>query len=451
MSLIGSPRDCAGNLFRSSGLARFQTILTPKDFRTIAQQTGCAPEKDRPLIPEVVCWLMMIVALHTQSMTQGLLVAWGWVRSVCPRLPVTSVTEEAFCQARRDLPLSFWKALWHLLGSRYEQQFDAGMRWKGLFRVLAADGSEVILPKAKALIKFFGCPKGRHGTSPQPQGRLVAMCSVFTGFCLAFKFVALKVSEHAALRHLIRLLQGNDLLLLDRGFFSYAAIWLIRLRNAHYLIRLSRQMVKHANRTSRLGPDEWMVRFRPIAQSCRKCPGLPGELICRLIRYQQPGFRHSWLVTSLMQPRRYTREDLVHLYHQRWTVETIYREWKHTLDIQNLRSHTPAGILKEVYAQLMLSNLVRWIMTEATQDTDHSPLNYSFVTTLTLVKVSVARMIQAGDARIPWYYQQLLADIRAAKIRKRPGRSYPRPKDGTIKDKGSGRLQLPSRIIRKLA
>jgi hypothetical protein len=220
MSSIGSPRDCAGDLLKSSGLARFQAILTPKDFKTIAKQAGCAPKKDRPLIPEVVCWLMAIVALHTESMTQGLLVAWNCVRSVCPGLPVTPVTEEAFCQARREIPLSFWKALWHRLGSRYEDQFDAAMRWKGRFRVMAVDGSEVILPKAKALIEFFGRPKGRHGTSPQPQGRLVAMCSVFTGFCLAFKFVALKVSEHAALRHLIRLLQNNDLLLLDRGFFS---------------------------------------------------------------------------------------------------------------------------------------------------------------------------------------------------------------------------------------
>jgi len=74
------------------------------------------------------------------------------------------------------------------------------------------------------LIEFFGCPKGSRGASPVPQGRLVAMCSVFTGFCLAFKFVARKISEHAALRHLIRRLQHNDLLLLDRGFFSLRGV-----------------------------------------------------------------------------------------------------------------------------------------------------------------------------------------------------------------------------------
>jgi hypothetical protein len=210
-------------------------------------------------------------------------------------------------------------------------------------------------------------------------------------------------------------------------------------------------MMKHAKRIDRLGPDDWRVRFRPIAKSRRKCPGLPGELVCRLIRYQHRGFRSSWLVTSLMDSRHYPRQELIDLYHQRWTVETIYREWKHSLDIQNLRSHTPAGILKEVHAQLMLSNVVRWIMTEATQDTDQTPLDFSFVTALTLVKNSVAHMVPLGNSRILWCYQHLLADIRAAKIRKRPGRSFPRRGDGKYKNKGHGQRQIPARITRKSA
>lgn len=210
-------------------------------------------------------------------------------------------------------------------------------------------------------------------------------------------------------------------------------------------------MRQHAKRVRRLGPDDWLVRFYPNARARRKCPGLPGELLCRLIRYQCPGFRSSWLVTSLTDPQRYTREELIHLYHQRWTLETIYREWKHGLDIQNLRSHTPVGIIKEVHAQLMLSNLVRWIMTEATRDTGQTPLDLSFLTTLTLLKNSVDSLIPVGGRYTSRFYEQLLADIRAAKIRKRPGRSFPRRGDGKYKNKGHGKRQKPSRLIRKSA
>ena len=110
------------------------------------------------------------------------------------------------------------------------------MRWKGRFRALAGDGSEVRLPKVPALASFFGCPKNGKRKSRQPQGRLVAFCSVFTGFCTAFKFAPLRFSEHTALRHLAPTLQSDDLLVLGRGFFPYAAIWSIAGRKAHYLL-----------------------------------------------------------------------------------------------------------------------------------------------------------------------------------------------------------------------
>lgn len=213
-------------------------------------------------------------------------------------------------------------------------------------------------------------------------------------------------------------------------------------------MRLSNQAAGFAKRFQRLGPSDWIVRFHPSSCSRRKCPGLPAELVCRLIGYQMPGFRATWLLTSLMNTRLYSRQELVDLYHRRWTLETIYREWKHGLDIQNLRSHTPAGILKEVHAQLMLSNLVRWIMTEAAQGTEHTPLDFSFLTTLTLVKNMVATMIQTRSRYRNHLYQQLIRDIQAATIRKRPGRSYPRPGDGKLRNKGRGKYQLPSRLTK---
>jgi hypothetical protein len=43
---------------------------------------------------------------------------------------------------------------------------------------------------------------------------------VFTGFCVGFKFLSLRFSEHIALQHLTRYLRKDDLVLLDRGFFS---------------------------------------------------------------------------------------------------------------------------------------------------------------------------------------------------------------------------------------
>lgn len=220
MSGIGSTHVSAGAFLESFGLARFQAMLPSQEFRRIAAQTGCAPKRRSRLTPEVVAWLMMVVALNTESMTQGLIRAWKWVCHLCPLPHRGCVTEEAFCQARAKLTLTFWRTLWRRLSARYQTAFASHLRWKGRLRVLAIDGSDVNLPTCPELARFFTCPKNDKGRSRQPQGRLVALCSVATGFCLAFKFVSLRFTEHHALQHLIRKLRKNDLVLLDRGFFS---------------------------------------------------------------------------------------------------------------------------------------------------------------------------------------------------------------------------------------
>ena len=217
---IGSSRHLALIVFQRFGLVPFRDVLPPHLFAAVAVDAGCAPQRTRVLTPEVVVWLMMYVALGTTSMRQGLLGAWGLVRAACPWLKESCVTEEAFCQARGQLTLGFWRKLWDRVAAAYEQRFGAEMLWQGLYRVLAIDGSTVNVPNVPALVKFFTRPKGKDCEGKSPQGRLVAMCSVFTGFCVSFKFIRLVLTEHHALRHLIRKLRPNDLLLLDRGFFS---------------------------------------------------------------------------------------------------------------------------------------------------------------------------------------------------------------------------------------
>ncbi len=445
MLSIGYQKACASTIFQRFGLVPFRGILPPEVFVAAARDGGCAPRRERPLIPEVVAWLMMYVGLQTTSMTQGLCGAWGLVRGVCPWLQDGCVTEEAFCQARRQLTIGFWRDLWERLVSRFEAKFASSLLWKNTFRLLAIDGADVDLPNTPMVARFFGRPRNGKGEGRQPQAKLVALCSVFTGFCFAFKLIAKRFTEHHALQHLIRCLRLDDLVLMDRGFFPYAAIWRIPLRGAHFLIRLSDQQAGYTKSRRALTDNEWIVEFRPTPATRRKDPDLPEVLVARLLRYQWPGFRPSWLLTSLLDEQVHLHAELVDLYHRRWQIETIYREWKHGLDIQNLRSHTPAGVIKEVHAHLLLSNLVRWVMTDAVCGIDLHPVDLSYLTALTHVKNALLQMLRADTRRICLIYQQLLQEIRRARIRKRPGRSYPRRSDKP-RDRGNGHFQQPARL-----
>src|SRR6202162_5875076 len=51
----------------------------------------------------------------------------------------TGVTEEAFAQARKRMPLSYWAALVLILGQRFERKHARLVRWNK-FRLLAVDG-----------------------------------------------------------------------------------------------------------------------------------------------------------------------------------------------------------------------------------------------------------------------------------------------------------------------
>jgi len=442
---IGSFRRDARAFLEHFGLAPFRSILRSEDFTAAAQASRCTPMRKRALTPETVAWLMMYVGLVTTSMRQGLCRAWGLVGAVCPWMSEGCVTEEAFCLARKHLPLRFWRELWQHLRVRFEAEFQECLLWKGVFRLLAIDGCGVDLPRAKGLSQYFGTPSNQHGDARQPQAKLVALCSMFTGFCLAFKFVSQKFTEHRALRHLFRQLRPNDLVMMDCGLFSYAAIWQIPLRGAHYLMRIASDVPNYTEAIQLLGHQDWLVLFRPSRQARLENPGVPHVLVARLIRYQIPGYRPSWLLTSLIDAADCPAEELVSLYHRRWEIETIYREWKHTLDVQNLRSHKPARIMREVYAQLILSNLIRWVMTEAALGTGRHAVDYSFTSTLNHVNNALLRMLRSSAWQVPLIYQQLLDDIRSAKILKRPGRSYPR-RDDKPRNKGKGAVRKSCRL-----
>ena len=219
MNSIGQLRRQAGDILQNFGLGPLRKLITREEVNRVAVATGCAPLRRRQFDPEATFWLMLTVAVYGATMTGGLSTAWGLVCALFPFLQEVSITDAAFCQWRGRLPLSFWRQLWLLLRTKYEAAFGSQLLWKGKLRLLAADGTEVAMRNVPELVDYFGRPKTGRGESKAPQGRLVALCSVLTGYCVDFEFISRCFSERDGLAHLIRRLQQNDLVLLDRGFF----------------------------------------------------------------------------------------------------------------------------------------------------------------------------------------------------------------------------------------
>jgi len=109
---------------------------------------------------------------------------------------------------------------------------------------------------------------------------------------------------------------------------------------------------------------------------------LPDTLTLREMRFQvtPPGFRTDTIVvvTTLLDPEEVSVLDLADLYRARWQAELDLRALKTTMQMDILRSKTPAMVRKEMWAHLLAYNLIRTVMAQAAQQHDLPPREISF-------------------------------------------------------------------------
>lgn len=440
---IGRSQSGPAEILRTHGVTPFREVLTPQLFQSTFR---VARRASTILIPEVVFWLMATVALEGGPMAAAVSSFWATLRGALPYLPMKPVTEEAFCMARRVLAVRFFRQLFAEVVDRFDEHFPQRYRWHGL-RLQGIDGMEFDLPHSDRLRAVYVPPSNQHGSRKRPQARLVGLVGLHDGVCRGFRLVPLKCSEQRCARSLVRKLKPQDLLLCDKNFANYRMFGDIHCRGAEFLFRVQANRFHRLPRTSTASGrvDEWYVILKMPAGVRKALPGLPATLTARILQYQIPGFRPSRLITSLLDVEKYPYEDLARLYHERWRQETEHREWKYTLQISNLRSKTPAGILKEVLVQLTLNNVIRWIMADAAGE-QRRPVDLKFLESKRLILAAARAMATARTEHLPGIYRCLLEAIGDELILVRPGRSYPRTFDERPRNKGHGKRATPARL-----
>jgi hypothetical protein len=372
------------------------------------------------------------------------------------------VSEEAFAQARKLMPASFWVALILLLGECFERQHGQSLRFKG-YRLLALDGTTIQLPGWGTLKKHYGTTGNQHGGrggrgGKTVQGRMVMLQFPLVRLPWRYELTPLKQGERTVAGRLLEQLEADDLVLMDRGFFSYGLFQQVQRRQAFFAIRLMAGVklrhVKH------LGYKDRLMSWTPSDR--RKWKGLPESMELRLIDYQIKGFRPSAILTNLTGEGAISREDWVRLttqsdagrrlgpglYHRRWEIETTFMELKVHQGMEgSLRGRTVRCIEYEVAGHVTLYLLVRWLMVEAALKSGQDPLRLSFLEAMRELEdlrpvLLIADARHAADYLIPL----LLERIAGHQFPWRPGRYDPRPGDRKIKYKGKGKYRLPSRL-----
>ena len=457
---------------RQHDLRVFGKILTPGLMKETAQAAGVKLRKS-PLNCANLVWLGIAAALHGAKNFANILVltfklledADLWKpdgpppkrkRRISKHNPHGKqgvlTSEEAFVQARQRMPMDFWLWLILLLAQRFQTRHPEAVQWKG-FRLLALDGTEIALPHWKSLAAAFGTSRnGRRRR--RPQARMVMLAFPQCRLPWRYELTPRSCHEQTIAMRLLEHLQPRDLVLMDRGFWSFGLFWQIQRRQAFFGIRLRRGV--KLKKPQSLGTDDRLVTWEMPKGSRKHCawktlPDLPKSVTLRVIRYQVRGFRPSAVVTNVLDPAVISREEWVRmatadqsgvvleggLYHRRWEIETLFCELKARQGMQRcLRSRTAEGIAFEVAGHIVLYLLTRWLMFEAAEQYGIPPLRISFTQTLREINDIRHALLLATPQRVRRVLlPRLLWRIAQHSVPLRPGRHYPRPADRYRKGK----------------
>ncbi|MGB2823882.1 MAG: IS4 family transposase [Phycisphaerae bacterium] len=414
--------------FRGSvQLAALQELLSDEEIDGICQEFG-HKWRERELPPAVTARSMVYRALNSDRSIPAVLAdlaAGGAVSSA-------TLTDSAWCQARSRLPLVVWVELLQRSARRLRRLLGKEHLFFGR-PVYLVDGSTLSMPDEPELVETFGYAPGKHGPSRFPVARITFITLAGTEAVWDYRMDDYYASEDGQFHDMWHTLPAGSICLFDRHFSSFYNLAKLRHRHIGVLCPLHqrRDPQKLIAEGRKIGKDEWIVPLK-LAPQLRKeydDPSLPEVLWVRLIRVpwrRGEKRKRLWLVSTLMDPVRYPRKELIRLYRQRWGIETRIGSIKVTLELTVLRSKRAANVRREVAAAIVGHNLVWTLMHQAAEQTETPADRISFAGAVKAVLSFSTCLRHAPPPQRHHLYKLMLEHIASNTNRYRPGRMEPR-------------------------
>jgi hypothetical protein len=267
--------------------------------------------------------------------------------------------------------------------------------------------------------------------------RLVGLISLSCGSVLDIamaRYSGKQTGETSLIRQLFGHLEAGDVLLADAMYSNYWIMALALDRGVDILSHHDGRRSIDFRKGQRLGRYDhiviWHKPQKPRWMPKRLYRRLPDTLSIRELKVEirQKGFRsqHLLLTTTLLDAKRYRKEELALVYRCRWHAELDLRSIKQVMQMDVLRCKTPAMVRKEIWMHLLAYNLIRKLMAEAALATGLNPRDISFKGTLqTLVAFAMAGW-SCSKRRQLLLYTSVLKAVATHRVNDRPDRIEPR-------------------------
>jgi hypothetical protein len=346
--------------------------------------------------PAVTLWAMLSQMLFTaeQRSCVAAVVRVATFYALLGR-EVCSTNTGAYCRARAKVAEGVPRRLTLQVARDCEAHVPAAWRWKGR-NVRVVDGTTVSMPDTAENQAEYPQPTSQADGLGFPIMRTVALCSLATGMVMALAcgpYAGKETGETALLRTLFDALSRGDIVVGDRYYGGWFMLALLQGLGVDFVSRLHQLRKTDFQRGRRLGKGDHVVSWpkpeRPEWLDQETYDRLPRRLEVRevLVNVDVPGFRTESLVivTSLLDPKDYSRDDLANLYRRRWVVELHIRDIKTAMKLEVLRCKTPAMVRQELWTGLLVYNLIRQSILQSAHRTERQPDELSFTATMQML------------------------------------------------------------------
>jgi len=241
------------------------------------------------------------------------------------------------------------------------------------------------------------------------------------------------------MRHL-EILQPDDVVVYDRGYFSYVLLHRHLTTGIHAIFRLQENSCS-AVTAFFVSPQieteiTWVISPQRRAEILSQCPDLDiVPLKLRLLKYTIAGTVFC-LGATLMDTHRYPLAEFIDVYHGRWGIEELYKVSKRIIIIEDFHGQSERAVKQELFAHFVLITLNRLFANQADIEinserppsshnpaTDRPGLKTNFKNCIHVLERGLEELLFLHQ-RAKGVVQRIFDTIRARYQRVRPNRSF---------------------------
>jgi len=408
----------------------FREILSAD---SIAEGIRNTDYRKRIFTPDIVIWAFLSQVLSEDPSCQAAVarIISFWVAQ--GKNPPSANTA-AYCKARTRLSEESISTITKVSAEKLEEEAPPQWLWNKK-HIKLIDGSTVFMPDTPENQVAYPQMKNQKAGLGFPIARIVTVVSYSTGAVLDLaisRCFGKGAGEHTLLRQIMRVFKPGDVALGDCYYASFFLIAKLIELKVDVVFPIHNGRHHDFRKGVRLGKKDhimqWKKPKKPEWMSHEDYTAFPEEISMREveIQNQRKGFKlkKRIIVTTFLDSRVVSRNDLKMIYDYRWCVEIDLKSIKDTMDMGILRGKTPEMVRKEIWMHILAYNLIRKIMAQAAYIHEKNPRDLSFKLALQMVDAFRQRGILSEVKKE--FYAHLLKAIAYKTIGNRPDRHEPR-------------------------